>query len=96
MDLRASTDKKGQKRLEVCYFDADAQVLKEFFYINSKEDASGFYFNFVRMHNKLPENKLSILSVEDAMSFKSQFRQPLFVIARKQKIFWNIKEKIFE
>jgi DNA repair protein RadD len=96
MAFQISHDKKGQKRLEVCYYDADAEVLKEFFYINSSEDARGFYFNFVRMHNKLPENKLSILSIEDALLLSSQFRQPLFVIARKQKIFWNIKEKIFE
>ncbi|MBC7371256.1 MAG: DEAD/DEAH box helicase [Bdellovibrionaceae bacterium] len=96
MAFESTTDKKGQPRLEVCYFDADANVLKEYFYINSTESRRAFYFNFIRMHNRLPEKTLKVQSPADALNLQSYFRKPLFVIARKNKLFWNIREKIFE
>ena len=96
MDFKHGQDKKGNSRLEVKYYDADAQALTEYFYLNSKEDSRAFYFNFVRMHSRLPEQKLNIQNVDEAVQSKSLFRQPMFVIARKQKHFWSIKEKIFE
>ena len=96
MQFIISQDKKGQNRLEIQYFDFDANVLKEYFYLNSRESLTAFQFNFVRMHNRRPEQKIQILSVDDAILKKDLFRQPLFVIARKQKFFWAIREKIFE
>ncbi len=96
MTFQESFDKKGVSRLEVHYYDVDAKVLKEFFYINTPQDARIFYFNFIRMHNRLPEQAISIRSVADALKMQSRFRQPLYVIARKQKHFWTIREKIFE
>ncbi len=96
MQFIKSQDKKGQDRLEIKYFDFDANVLKEYFYLNSRESLTAFQFNFVRMHNRRPEQKNQILSVDDAILKKNLFRQPLFVIARKQKFFWVVREKIFE
>ena len=95
MDYVASTDKKGRDRLEVCYYDADANVLKEYFYFDSRESRSAFYFNFVRMHNRLPQTKIEIESISDVQKEKGRFRVPMFVIARKEKYFWAIREKIF-
>ena len=96
MQFKDSFDKKGQLRLEVHYCDVDAQVLKEYFYLSSPQDARAFYFNFTRMHLRIPEQKLSIKSVGDVLNLQNKFRKPLFVIARQQKKFWNIREKIFE
>lgn len=96
MAFEQSYDKKGRPRLEIRYYDADAQVLKEYFYLSTPEDSRAFYFNFIRMHNRIPEQKLSIRSVEEALKNKDRFRMPMFVIARKQKHFWAIREKIFE
>ncbi|MBC7465737.1 MAG: DEAD/DEAH box helicase [Bdellovibrio sp.] len=96
MDFKAGQDKKGSPRLEIKYYDADAEVLTEYFYLNTKEDCRAFYFNFIRMHNRRPEIKIDIQSVDQAIQNKSLFRQPMFVIARKQKYFWSIKEKIFD
>jgi DNA repair protein RadD len=96
MTLQESFDKKGHSRLEIHYYDVDAQSLKEFFYLNTREDARAFYFNFTRMHNRLPEKNLNINSVSDALRLKDKFRQPLFVIARKKEKYWKIREKIFE
>jgi len=96
MTFEKSHDKKGNTRLEIGYYDVDANVLKEYFYINSTESQRAFYFNFIRMHNRIPGEKMEIKSVEDVLHHQERFRKPMFVIARKQKYFWNIREKIFE
>lgn len=96
MVFEKSYDKKGQERLEVRYYDVDAQVLKEYFYFKSADDCRIFYFNFVRMHNRLPEKKIEIRNIEDVFKNLPQFRPPMFVVARKQKYFWSIREKIFD
>jgi DNA repair protein RadD len=95
MAFNASHDKKGNARLEVNYFDADAQVLKEYFYLNFPEDRRAFYFNFIRPHNRLPERPFQVKDLEEAIRFQHRFRAPMFVIARKKKHYWSIREKIF-
>lgn len=95
MTFAASRDQKGIERLEVRYYDADANVLKEYFYLDSREARAAFYFNFIRMHNRLPESKIEIAKAEDAVQSAHRFRVPMFVIARKEKYFWAIREKIF-
>ena len=96
MHFQKGSDKKGNERLEIQYYDADANVLKEYFYLNSPESRRAFYFNFTRMHNRLPERKLEIGSVDEALGSQEKFRTPMFVIARKQKYYWTIREKIFD
>ncbi len=95
MDFQESKDKKGRSRLEIRYYDLDGQHLSEYFYLNSESGRKAFYYNFSRLHTRLPERRIRVSSVEDAISLKSSFRQPLFVIARKQKYYWKIQEKIF-
>ncbi|MES2857161.1 MAG: DEAD/DEAH box helicase, partial [Bdellovibrionota bacterium] len=95
MTFDRTSDKKGNDRLEVRYYDVDANVLKEYFYLDSVESRRAFYFNFVRMHDRLPGRKLEIDSIDDAIMKQSAFRLPMFVIARKQKYYWSIREKIF-
>jgi DNA repair protein RadD len=95
MAIAASRDKKGNDRLEVSYYDADANVLKEYFYFDSRESRSAFNFNFVRFHSRLPGQKLEITSIAEALAATPAFRTPMFVIARKQKYYWAIREKVF-
>ncbi len=95
MVFEGDYDKKGRSRLVVSYFDSDAEVLKEYFYLNSSEDCRAFYFNFTRMHLRLPGQLLFINTLEDALRSQKLFRAPMFVIARKQKHFWTIREKIW-
>jgi DNA repair protein RadD len=95
MTLEKGIDSKGTPRLEINYYDVDAESLKEIFYLKSPEDIKAFYFNFIRMHNRLPEKELYIKTLDEAISRKSEFRMPIFIIARKQKHFWKIREKIF-
>jgi DNA repair protein RadD len=90
-------DKKSkEERLEVRYYDLDGEFLTEYFYLNTPESSRAFYYNFIRMHNRLPETKLTIRSVDEALGSHGLFRMPMFVIARKQKFHWEIREKIFD
>jgi DNA repair protein RadD len=93
MTFSSAFDKKGNERIEVRYYDYDGEFLSEF--LNSPEDARAFYFNFTRMHNRLPERALSINGPGDVLKNQGRFRKPMYVIARKQKYYWEIREKIF-
>lgn len=95
MTFQKTQDKKGMERLEIHYYDIDTNVLKEYFYLHSVEQKKAFSVNFIRMHNRRPEISVSIKDADHALSELSRFRSPLFIIARKKKRFWNIREKIF-
>ena len=95
MSFHHSLDKKGQDRLEVHYYDADANVLKEYFYLESVSHQRAFYFGFVRMHDRVPGRDLNLRKIEDVLQQQDKFRVPAFVIARKQAHFWRIREKVF-
>lgn len=95
MQLSRTTDKKGTPRLEVHYYDLDGEVLREFFFLRTPTDARAFYYNFVRLHLRRPEQTPHIASIEDALRQQSLFRMPLFVIARKKGHYWQIREKVF-
>ena len=95
MTFEKKTDQQGRTRLEIKYYDLDAQFLSEIFYFNSESDSKVFYYNFVRMHHKRPEISLEISTIEEAILHQKKFRLPLYIIARKQKHFWKIREKIF-
>jgi DNA repair protein RadD len=95
MTFERSFDKKGQERLEIRYYDFDAEFLTEYHYFSKENDSKTFYYNFTRMHKKRPEKNLFIKNLEDALEYQDQFRMPLFIIARKKKHFWTIREKIF-
>lgn len=95
MTFEKTIDKKGNERLEVRYYDFDAEFLNEFYYFKTETDSKAFFFNFTRMHNKRPEQKVYIKSIDDVIDQKHKFRMPMYIIARKKKHFWKIREKIF-
>ncbi|MCO6432318.1 MAG: DEAD/DEAH box helicase [Deltaproteobacteria bacterium] len=95
MTFELKVDKSGRERLEVRYYDLNAQHLSEVFFFSSPNDPKVFYYNFIRMHNRLPEKKLKVESIDDAIRQKDNFRLPLYIIARKQERFWKIREKLF-
>jgi len=95
MMFKKSRDKKGSDRLEVQYYDADANMLREFFYLDSRERRHAFYLTFARMHLRVPELNLEVHTIEDVLNFASRYRSPMFIIARKRKRYWAIREKIF-
>ena len=46
-------------------------------------------------HLRRPELAVEFTRLEDVVRYLSLFRQPSFVIARKQDKFWKITEKVF-
>ncbi len=95
MTFARRVDKKGLERLEIRYYDLSAQYLSEVYFFSSPSDAKVFHYNFLRMHNRLPETRVEIDSIDQALAQQAQFRLPLYVIARKQGPFWKIREKVF-
>jgi DNA repair protein RadD len=95
MTFEKKIDKSGQERLEIRYYDLNAQSLSEVYFFSSPQDSKVFHYNFLRMHYRLPGRKLEVKNIEDALRLKSAFRLPLFIIARKQERYWKIREKIF-
>ena len=95
MTLEKKIDKKGQERLEIRYYDLNGNSLSEVYFFQSPNDSKVFYYNFTRMHNKLPEKRIEVKTIQDAIVAQKLFRMPLFVIARKQEKYWRIREKVF-
>jgi DNA repair protein RadD len=89
-------DKRGNERLEVRYYDADGQFLREFFYLGGPSDARAFHYNFLRMHLRVPEKRVALDSPDAVLENLHLLRMPLFVIARKKQQYWQVREKIFD
>ncbi len=96
MQMQKRTDKRGQSFLEVQFYDDDGQALREFHYLNSASEQKAFYYNFLRMHLRRPEVAPKIGSLDAVVALAPHLRLPLYVIARKKKNFWEIREKIFD
>ena len=95
MTFEKKLDAKGRERLEVRYYDLDAQHLSEVFFFENQGDIKSFYYSFVRMHLRIPEKTFAFDSIDKVLAAQKMFRAPIFVIARKNKNFWKIREKIF-
>ncbi|OUR99758.1 ATP-dependent helicase [Halobacteriovorax marinus] len=95
MNFEVELDKKGQERLSINYYDFDGESLSEKFYLTRDDQKGAFFHNFVRPHLKNPGQKFDIHSAEHIALIAPIFRKPRFVIARKVKHFWKIREKVF-
>lgn len=95
MQFRPGRDKRGSDRLEIWYCDADGNILREYYYLDSSEKRRAFYHGFARMHLRVPELNLDVHTVEDVLALRDRYRPPMFVIARKEKKFWKVREKVF-
>ena len=95
MTFEKKVDRRGLERLEIRYYDLNAQHLSEVYFFTSPSDAKVFYYNFIRMHHRRPERRLSVNSIDEAIQQQHAFRLPLYIIARKQQHFWKIREKMF-
>lgn len=96
MYFDATTDKKQRKRLEVTYADIDGNCLKEFHYLQGPNQMRAFYYKFIRMHTKVPGTFKTYEGLDSIVADREKFRMPLFIVARKKKYFWEIREKIFD
>lgn len=88
-------DKNSNPYLEIRYYDLDAQYISEAHFFSNASSIKKFNINFLRSHLKRPELAMDFTSPAEAIRFKSLYRLPVFIIARKQDKFWKITEKIF-
>lgn len=89
------TDKYSNPYLEIRYYDFDAQYISEAHFFNNDSSIKKFNINFLRSHLRRPELAIELTNPQEVIRFKSLFRLPSFVIARKQDAFWKITEKVF-
>ena len=95
MTFEVDQDKKSRERLTVKYYDYDGENLSEYFYLNRDDQKGAFFHNFVRPHLKNSGQRFEIISPEHIVRISPIFRKPQFVIARKVKHYWKIREKVF-
>lgn len=95
MLLETDLDKKKVERLKVTYYDFDANELTEYFYMNSQSSLTAFNLTFTRMHLRYPGRKVVFQNIEEVLENQELLKMPLFVVARLEKRFWKIREKIF-
>lgn len=88
-------DQKRNERLEIKYYDCDGESLIEYFYLETESNKKAFYHNFIRSHIKNPGPRFEITSIEQVILCRNLFRIPQYIIARLDKRFWKIREKIF-
>lgn len=96
MTFERDTDKRGNPRLEVRYYDLDGEYLSEYFYFDSYSRRQGFYYNFVRSHIRNAGATFDVQSLEQVYLCIKLFAKPRFIVARKVHTFWKIREKIFD
>ncbi|MCR8923439.1 DEAD/DEAH box helicase [Dasania sp. GY-MA-18] len=87
---------KGKSRLKVTYYDEDSAELAEYFAFDSPVQRSVFLQQFCRQHLKDRQQIPSVSNVDEVIAQAQLFRAPDFVIGRKQKHYWEIREKIFD
>lgn len=94
------TEKDGKNRLEVLYHDEDGAELKEHYYFETSKQRFACWHYFLKPHRRLhehfPKADIDKLSPEYIVEREIQLRAPDFVIARQEKSFSRVIEKLFD
>ncbi len=88
--------KDNAEMLKVCYHDEEGAELAEHFAFVTSGQKKAFQHYFVRHHKCRVEDNYCPRSAQDVIDNQIKYRAPDFVIARKEKHFWTIREKIFD
>lgn len=86
---------KEDKAIKITYHDEDGSTLSESFFFNQKKSKQRFNEHFGRRIANGTQ-PLEFDSAEDAMKFERYFPTPDFVIAKKQKNYWQVSERLFD
>lgn len=95
MVLESGKDEKGEW-LKARYFDEDATEVSERFRISTPAQRKAFEQLFMRPHQRAPGVPLGWQNAADIVALQPLLRHPDFVVARKQRHFWQIREKMFD
>jgi len=95
MVLEAGGDEHGEW-LKVRYFDEEATEVSERFRLKSPAQRTAFEQLFLRPHQRAPGVPLAWSSAADIVALQPLLRHPDFVVARRQRQFWQVREKVFD
>ncbi|MBM7343865.1 DEAD/DEAH box helicase [Pantoea coffeiphila] len=95
MVLEAGSDEHGEW-LKARYFDEEATEVSERFRLKSPAQRTAFEQLFLRPHQRAPGVPLNWKTADDIISLQPLLRHPDFVVARKQRHFWQVREKVFD
>lgn len=95
MLLEAGSDEHGEW-LKARYFDEDATEVSERFRLKSPAQRTAFEQLFLRPHQRAPGIPLGWKTAQDIVTLQPLLRHPDFVVARKQRHFWQVREKVFD
>lgn len=96
MSLQATINRKQQPRLKVSYHDEDGTELHEYFAFSTDAQRKLCYHQFLTTHARGQLLKGQPTDLEELLAIQHSLRAPDFVIARKNGLFWDIREKIFD
>ena len=95
MVLESGKDEKGEW-LKARYFDEEATEVSERFRLSTPAQRKAFEQLFMRPHQRAPGIPLGWQNAADVVALQPLLRHPDFVVARKQRHFWQIREKMFD
>lgn len=95
MVLESGSDDQGEW-LKVRYYDEEATEVSERFRLKTPAQRTAFEQLFLRPHQRAPGVPLSWKSAADIIALQPLLRHPDFVVARKQRHFWQVREKVFD
>lgn len=95
MVLESGSDEHGEW-LKARYYDEDATEVSERFRLKTPAQRTAFEQLFLRPHQRAPGVPLGWKTAADVIALQLLLRHPDFVVARKQRHFWQIREKVFD
>ncbi|KAB8307282.1 DEAD/DEAH box helicase [Erwinia endophytica] len=95
MVLEHGTDEKGEW-LKARYYDEDATEVSERFRLSTPAQRTAFELVFLRPHQRAPGIALGWKCAADIVALQPLLRHPDFIVARKQRHYWQIREKVFD
>ena len=95
MVLEAGADQHGEW-LQVRYFDEEATEVSERFRLNTPAQRAVFERQFLPLHLRAPGVPLAWQHAADLVALSPLLRHPDFIVARKQRHYWQIRDKIFD
>ena len=93
--MTLSIDAQIETKVKVTYHDEDGNVLKESFDFAKKGGVIAFNKQFSKRVNGVP-TPTKFINSQQAITLATKLQHPDFIIARKQKYYWKIQEKIFD
>lgn len=96
MTMEQDSDKQGKDRIKITYYDEDGAELQEYFRLDTPAQQGAFYHHFGKhaLINRAEPFRAS--SVDNVIHQRKKFRKPDFVVARKEKYYWQILDKLFD